>query len=71
MEVAVGVWAGNGTAARRIVAQRSKDRGLPGREHLIGSLLAIAYDRICAAFDSPCCLGGFGCLIEGWHWRST
>jgi hypothetical protein len=64
MEVALGVWAGNGTAASSMAAQRSNDRGLPGWKHLIGSLLAIAYDRICATFDSPFCRGEFGRRLE-------
>ena len=60
MESAAGLCASEEAAARRKVTQRKKYRGLPGREHLIGGLLAIAYDRMCAAFDSLC--------LPGWVW---
>jgi hypothetical protein len=62
MEVSAGVWASKKTAGSKVV-QRSKNRGLPGREHLIGGLLPIAYDRIAAAFDSLCCIDGV-CLPD-------
>ena len=43
MAVALGVWAEKGTAAKSITATRIRD-GV--RQQVIGSLLAIAYDRI-------------------------
>ena len=66
MEVAAGFWASAETAARKKVAESGKNTGLPGRENLIGGLLAIAYDRMSAGFRFT--LLHRWVWLPDWHW---